>query len=339
MNPFRLTATQPRRPLLRLCLGLIGCCLGYLVLRKVEWGAFQKIVTHLSLRFLVGSLALGFLGISLRSLRLALILGAVHRYGAVWRSVAMGYLGGMVLPLGGGEIVKIASLRAQVQVTGAAAATSTLMDRFLDVFGLGSLLAMLAALGAAMQFRPSVAWALLGAAILSLAAASWLFHWALQTPSGRGISYLRARVRAIHKEILQFRNKFGNPKHALMLIGIQGVIVLVDVTGIWVGLMAFPFGVQLPYLVAMKLGAYLMLGAALPLLPGGLGVHQVASFLALTPAGVDAAGALAFSLVAQATTLIFLLALGLFAGWQSSVGNNLDAQERAPSDSSKADIT
>jgi len=64
-----------------------------------------------------------------------------------------------------------------------------------------------------------------------------------------------------------------------------------------------------------------MLGAALPLLPGGSGTFQVACLLALQPAGVSSAGAFAYSLVAQGTGLGLFCLFGTAAALWPGAGS------------------
>jgi uncharacterized membrane protein YbhN (UPF0104 family) len=121
----------------------------------------------------------------------------------------------------------------------------------------------------------------------------------------------------MYRESLRLLDAAGRPRNAAGLLALEGLIVILDVIVIRVGFLAFPFGPRASFGLAVKLGACLMLGSALPLLPGGLGVHQAACYIALVPAGTDAAGALAFSLVAQVTTLMLIGALGLASAWCS----------------------
>ena len=86
-----------------------------------------------------------------------------------------------------------------------------------------------------------------------------------------------------------------------------------DISGLWACFQAFPFTAQLPWFAAVKLDVFLMVGAALPLLPGGMGTHQIACLLALEPAGISHTGAFAFSVVAQGLGFILMGILGVVA--------------------------
>lgn len=313
MKPPLPRGRVPHHPILRLVLAAAGLALVAGVASRVEWHQLRQGVRGLRWPLLGAGVLLAAGAISLRALRLALVLRTPRRYAPVWRSVVMGYAGTLVLPLGGGEVAKIASLEALVGAPRMAAAAGVVLDRTLDVLGLGGLLAALAILGVALDLRRGPL--LAGAAILVALGVAGVV--ALRAPASLG-----RHPSWIVRKLMEAGDALAPLKDVRLLanvLALQAAITLLDVVGLFTSLHAFGFAGRVTFPVSMKLSAYMMLGAALPLLPGGLGTGQVASMLALVPAGASPGEAFAFSLVAQGATacLIGLLAL-LAVVWPSA---------------------
>ena len=306
-NPFRLVKDLPRRRGRQLGLGLLGAVLLMAVVHRVDGSQFRQALVGLRWSFLVACLFVGAAAIALRALRLTLLLGVTGGFTAVFRSVALGYLGMIVLPLGGGEVLKMATLKALLEVPAPTVATAWLLDRGLDVLGLAGLLCLLAGMGAGVPLRSvpprSVLW------VLGLALTGLGVLLALGRPVLRARQPWQARLAAMVGVLAALKR----PAHLARILGLQGLITALDVLGIWVGFQAFAFGPGLSWLTPVRLAAYVQIGAALPLLPGGLGTHQAACVLALAPAGVTASKAFAYSLVATGTGFAMLGFLGILA--------------------------
>jgi len=99
------------------------------------------------------------------------------------------------------------------------------------------------------------------------------------------------------------------PKLGLM----QGGIFALDILAAWCCLQAFSFGPELPASAALRLAFFSMVAFGIPLLPGGLGSHQVASILALSPFGISTSQAVAISLAGEITHMAAMSLLGLLA--------------------------
>jgi hypothetical protein len=240
--------------------------------------------------------------------------------------MALGYLGTFFLPLGGGELIKIGTLRMLLGMPGAAAVAGVFLDRLFDLLGLALLLGALAGTGVAVQFRAGPLWTgALAASALALVLGIFLFlrRQALRrgaAPARREASWVGQMLGHFAEVLCRLRR----PADLGRLLAAQAAVSVLDVAAIHVGLQAFTFGPSLHFMVSAKLSAYFMLGAALPLLPGGSGTFQVACLLALQPAGVSSAGAFAYSLVAQGTGFALFSCFGTAAAlWPRTGGADL----------------
>jgi len=306
MNPFRAPEALPRRPWLRLALGLAGLTLLAWVARHIEWHEFRMVLLNLRWPWLLAGMLLGCAAMGARAVRLTWILAAPSGFTKVWRAMALGYLGQAVLPLGAGELLKIGALQGMLRIPAAGAAAGAFLDRLFDLLGLAVLLGILALAGVTVQFREGslrMGLILLTSLVLALGAILILRSRIL----ARGDS----RARRLVEQIASVLDGLRRPAHLARLLAAQGAVSVLDVSATYVALHAFPFGPGLALIHSVKLSAFLMLGAALPLLPGGAGTLQVASLLALRPAGVSTSGAFAFSLVAQGTGLLLYGVMGL----------------------------
>lgn len=286
---------------------------------RVPWPDVRAALAGARPLYLVGSAGVAVLAVGARSLRLALLSGDASRHFGAWRAYALGYLASIVLPLGSGELVKVAAFQRVTGLGWARSGASVLLDRLMDLSGMAAVLGFMLAGGWLGGFRTGPVVAILGALALVLAGLGLVILRGdgprrllerLEAGGGRPwAAWLRRRYAQAHDQALLLRA----PGLAVRILLLQLLVLALDTTGAWLSLQAFPFGTGVDFLVPLRLNLYLMFAAALPLLPGSIGTYQVACLLALRPLGVPLPQALAFALVAQATTLLFLLGQGLVA--------------------------
>jgi uncharacterized protein (TIRG00374 family) len=271
----------------------------------------------LALPWLACALVLSLASVSLRALRLALVLGQVRAWIKVWCSVCLGYFGSLFLPLGGGEFVKVAALHRQMGLSLPRVGTALAMDRMFDMATLLALLLSVLGQGLLRSLRPGPVLVLAGGGAVLIALLLYLVvagdqfrfrlvNWAQRHP-GRH-PWLK-RFDEIHDQALALRRPLLLPRLGLL----QACIFSLDILAAWCCLLAFPFGAGLPASAALRLAFFSMVAFGVPLLPGGLGSHQAASILALAPFGIGAAQALAVSLAGEATHVAALSMLGILA--------------------------
>jgi uncharacterized protein (TIRG00374 family) len=104
----------------------------------------------------------------------------------------------------------------------------------------------------------------------------------------------------------------SRPKVLALAFGVTVMAFLVDYSALWFVLRGF--GWPLPFEAAMVVGVLIAFGSLLPAAPGNLGLYQLACVLALALYGVKESAAIAYSIVAQASTLAVIAALGAFVG-------------------------
>lgn len=298
-------------------MGVAGIALLVILACRVSWSEVITTLRGFSKPWLLVLIALTVLSVSLRALRLSLLLDPHASFLQTWRSVCLGYFGSLFLPLGGGEAVKVAAIRYESGASLSRAGTALTMDRLFDVCGLLVLLAAVAGWGPHFDFRlgPVMVLAIIAASLIALwgfllisgaSLKAQLTQWAGRHPGRHPWIH---RFDEVHSQAKQLRN----PRLILTLLLLQSCIFATDILGSVCGLAAFSFGRTLPVSAAFRLALFVMLGFGLPLLPGGLGSHQAASILALAPYGISSSQALALSLVGETVHMITLSGLGLVA--------------------------
>ena len=284
---------------------------------RVSWSEVVSTLRGLALPWLLGAFVLAIASVSLRALRLSVVLGQSSMRVRVWRSVCLGYFGSLFLPLGGGELVKVAALHHQTGLSLPRAGTALAMDRLFDVATLLALLMSVLGQGVVGTLRPGPVLVLAGGGAVAIALLLFLvvsgdrlrnrlLRWAQRHP-GRH-AWIR-RFDEIHDQALALRKPLLLPKLGLL----QACIFSMDILAAWCCLRAFPFGAGLPATATLRLAFFSMVAFGVPLLPGGLGSHQAASILALAPFGIRATQALAVSLAGEASHVAALSLLGILA--------------------------
>ena len=288
--------------------------LGFLTWR-MPWAETKVTLQGVRLNWWLPALMLGAFGVWFRALRLHLVLGIHGPLLGVWRSVALGYLAGLVLPAGGGELVKIQTLMKARDLDALHAGSAITLDRLFDMVGLVLGLALLAG----FQALPGSVGTLLN--VLSLVLLSTGLILVLLLFLGKAvffrISDSLSHLSWLAEKIERMGTLVGEAEHLrgsrtwLRLLLLQLFIVSFEVAVASVALRALPVMTPLPSWAGLQVLMFASIGFALPLLPGAAGSLQVAYILALSPFGVPLSQALAFSLLAHFGHLLVVLGHGL----------------------------
>ncbi len=300
---------------------IFGATVLGLVARRIPWQGTAATLKLASLGWLAFAVFASLTGVTLRALRLHVLLAFPGGFLRTWRCVALGALGGALLPFGGGEVVKVAALRAHAGVPPIRGTAAVALDRLFDLSVLLALI--LGALGPAANFT------LRSAPLLALETVTFLLVATLLVIAlGGGVirrwivkrftffSPWLARYDHVHDLVAQFRK----PRLLVSLAALQSGAIAMDFLSVHLTLAAFPFGGALPFAATLRTTVFILLAFALPVGPGALGSHQVASLLALRSFGPTPAEALAFSLAAQGCYFIVIGVLSAVAFASAELG-------------------
>jgi len=295
---------------------LVSAALLYGALRGVAWSRVWDIIAHADLRYIGAGTAITCWSYFVRSARWRILLNAEGRLGAgtvFWANMA-GYLGNSFLPARAGEVVRTMLICGQSALSKTYVLTTALSERMMDAVAL-----VLWSAIALWGVNPKPAWMReVSGGMTAVAAAGTLLVVVL--PHIRGWlealleripmpGAIRGRLLGLTGQVLRGLRAFHDWKRLAGFVLLTVVIWVSDAVGTMIGARALGLHVTFP--AAMLLLAGMGLGSALPSTPGYVGVYQFAAVTILTPFGISRDGALAYSLVAQATGYVLVLAGGL----------------------------
>jgi uncharacterized protein (TIRG00374 family) len=280
----------------------------------MPWLEALRTLAEIRLSWWLPAVAMGAFGIWLRSLRLHWVLGSKGSLFNVWRSVALGYLAGLVLPAGGGELVKLRVIMKSRGLDLLHAGAGVALDRMLDLVGL---VLGLAVLGMLQELPGSVGTLLRGLSVILVLTGFllllFLFHGkAFITRFSSTFAHLPWLSSHLEKvnTMLDEAEHLRASRTWIRLLLFQVFITSFEVLTASIALKALPLTVVLPGWAGLQVLMFASIGFALPLLPGAAGSLQVAYIAALHPWGVAIPQALAFSLLAHLGHLLVVLGHG-----------------------------
>ncbi len=289
---------------------------GYVATRDVDAAAAWRALGEAQLLWLVPSAAALAVAIFLRAWRWQLMFEPRSRppFGAVSRSLLLGYLFNNVLPMRAGELVRIETLHQDTRTPRAEALATVVIERLFDV------LSLLALLFSAVLWLPAVSW-LRQAAIAALVAVAVLIAVvaALSLYGDRAVRILLAPLRLVPA----FRT--ARLEHAVQNI-MRGCVAVRDLgtslrvfavtTASWLvmgfsfWLLGLGFDLDIPPSAGLLVVITVNLTLILPSAPGGLGLFEAATVVALHAYGVDQSEALSYGLVLHALNFVPFVAIG-----------------------------
>jgi len=256
---------------------------------------------------LAAAMAINFVQIGLKATRLRTLLLPVKRVrlAALYRYILLGYAGNNVLPLRGGEVVRLALLRQREAIPAGAFMGVFSAERVLDgasVVAVAAVVPLLAPLPPAARFGLGVlVAATLGGYIALLAiAARWGTMPADAGRLRRFIANLALGARALRRPAL-LASSLASSVGALVC---EAAIVLLVMKGL-----------ALPLIPAAAPLIILFVNLALtaPNVPANLGAFEAGAVIALTVCGVSETPALAFALAYHAVHLVPVTLAGALA--------------------------
>jgi uncharacterized protein (TIRG00374 family) len=254
--------------------------------------------------WIAASLAAYGFAIFLRGWRWDRILnlsGIPHERADAFWLIPVAYAGNTVLPLRGGEILRISLLSKRANASAREVIGSVIAERILDVTTLAVLFAVLTWTG--VDGAPTGKIAAYVAATLVIFAAALLFVYLLLRRRGRFDAFA-GRVRPYAQGSRLFTNRQG-----FTLAGMSGVIWLLE--GLTVMLVGRSLGIHLGLLPALLTNVIATLASAIPAGPGFVGTYDGGILLGLHAAGVNGGAATGFLILVRFVVFVPVTIVGL----------------------------
>lgn len=256
------------------------------------------------LAWLAASLGAYALAIVLRGWRWHRILNLSRiphqRADAFWL-MPVTYMGNTVLPLRGGEILRITLMSSRTTARTSEVVGSVIAERILDVATLAVLFAVLTWSG--VDGAPTGKIAAYFAAGLVLLAAALLFVYLVLRRRGRFDAFA-GRIRPYAHASRLFAHAEG-----FTLAGMSGLIWLLE--GATVMLVGRSLGIHLGLLSALLTNVIATLASAIPAGPGFVGTYDGGILLGLHAAGVNGGAATGFLILVRFIVFVPVTIVGL----------------------------
>lgn len=297
---------------------------------RMDWAQFQAALADVRWHWVAAGCLGVAMTISVRAARWTALSGARAFAGSYWNATVVGYVGNMLYPGRAGEVLRIAALRKALRVPPGELVATALMDRMADVIALGFIAA------AAGVYTTAISGDALVRVVISMLLAPAVGLVALLALGRRlqpGIARLCARLPGEWSgriprwfgQALDACRALGRRERWIPVVVFTAVAYCIDYAVLWLFLKAF--GWQLPLGAAVTVGVLLAIGTLLPAAPGYLGIYQVACVLGLAPYGIGESAALAYSVVAQGSTVLAIASLGMVAAVRYGSGFRLRQSE------------
>ncbi len=310
-----------------------------LAFRGLQPEQFWASLSQLDPSLLLISSLVYFLAMLIIAFRWQILLHSVKRVplAALFKLVAIGYMGNNAYPLRAGDGLRIALLSREHHIPLLRATTIIAVEHLYN----GTIMMAFILLGlAAIDLESPTVEAIFGltAPLVSMAIAAALFLAAKPTMLRRLVGWAVMRLpRALGKaaqrlseDVIAGLESLRSPRHFLGALLASFLTWGVEAGTYW--LVMFAFGLELNYAVALLLVGAVNLAGLIPASPGQVGVNEFVVITILTALGLPAATATAYAVVAHLVIwlpptvlgFVFLLRQGL--GW-SDIGRARKSQE------------
>lgn len=304
-----------RKPWKRYVLSAIVLGVLVWVVSRQDWGQVFHEVRSLDANVLVQVAPVLLLNMILRAFRWRTLLGRRDAGSwAVFSSLMIGYLANIILPVRGGDLVRIYALRQMSSIPAARIFSSVVVERILDM---ASVLFVIAAL----TFTSGLpAWMRDGALMLGLGSAAGLAGLILISLFGQHLipkllSPVVKRAPALGEKLVQLAleftsgvQRFKRPIVGTAFMGATGIIWLTEVALVLIVASAFALPLD------VRDGALLMLfslfSSLIPAMPGQLGTFELAMVTGLEFIGHSGVKALPFAVTLHMVLLAGSCVLG-----------------------------
>lgn len=295
---------------------------------RLDWAEFRATIANVKWSWVAGSAVAIALSITIRSARWLGISGAkVRQLGAYWNSTIIGYVGNVLYPGRAGEVLRIAALHHALRLPPGDLMSKAVVDRMADVVFLG--LAAFYVAGIATRNIGSEALFASMVVIIAVPVVAFvvflLLGAHLKPLVNRLASFLpglwRDRVPRWYGQMLAACAEMANPRRLGAASALTLLAYGVDYTSFWLFLRAFDWPLSMN--AAMTTAVLVAIGSVLPAAPGNIGIYQAACVIGLGAYGIAESSALAFSVVAQGSTIVVIGILGTIVAARYGMGFGL----------------
>jgi len=294
-------------------IALSAALLGWLLWR-VDLGALGHQLGKTHWGWALVTCGLSLLGLWARARRWYYLFPPGSHPPALGRAVMIGYMGNNVLPLRAGEILRVYVVSRHWPLGFWLPLATLVVERILD--GLAVVL-MLGSLALLMPVPAALKWAALAILAIDVVITGVLTAITVSPELCRGlVTRLAGRWPGLERRLGRVFEMFvrglagvRTPAHAVPIVGWSVLVWLLPALTAWTAM--FAARIDLPFLAAWAVLAFVGLGVSLPSAPGYIGVFHTAAVFALGMFGVAGPEAFGYALLYHACGFIPIT----LAGW------------------------
>lgn len=314
---------------------LVSALFAWLALRGVDWREAWTALHRCNYWWLAPALVALAATIPLKALRWQFLFARRTRppFGAATVALVVGLFFNSILPARAGEAARVVALNRDAGTSRGEAVATVALERVFDV------LALLLVLFVGVPWLPQVTWlhtaAGLAIALAVVVAATVVAVGVWGERPLRLVLLPLARLPFVPAERVEAFVR--NAHHGLAAIRSARLAVVVSLltVSVWL-LLALStwflmrgFDLGLPFLAAVLVVVAINLALVLPSSPGGIGVFEAATLVALHAYGIPDSRAISFALVLHAVNLVPYLAAGLAVTHLHATGRTSGLERRA----------
>ncbi len=292
----------------------------WVALRGLRLESVVEILQHGTYWWLVPSVAVYFLAVGARTWRWQYMLRPLKFISLrrLFPVVVIGYMGNNVYPFRAGEVLRSYVLRRREDVPMSASLATVIVERVFD--GLVMLMFVFAALPLAPLPNDNIRTVVILASVTFFGAL--IFFLALAAMPERAMrmieiitnAFLPIRVRQPTLELatrfLEGLESLRNVRDVIMIFVTSIVIWLLETVKYWFVMQAFDF--EVTFFALMLMNGVVNLATTLPSAPGYVGTFDAPGIAVLEMYGVEAAIAIAYTLVLHAALWLPITLLGIY---------------------------
>lgn len=294
----------------------ISAAFAWLALRDVDWTAAWSALAACNWRWLVPSLLALAAASVVKTLRWQYLFlpGSRPRFRPALVALLVGLFFNTILPARAGEAARVVSINRESATSRGEAATTIVLERVFDV------LALLLILFVTLPWLPPLSWVRAAAAMAVAVATGLAVAVVLVARFGdRALATVLRPLTVLPRVTRDHVDRLVRSSHdglagirsarlalASSLLTLASWLLLALST--WC--LMEGFGLELPFAAALLVVIAINLALILPSSPGGLGVFEAATLVALRAFGIPDSRAISYALALHAVNLIPYLAAG-----------------------------
>ena len=280
------------------------------VLRGVAWAQVGKTLRGASLPLLVAVVAVNACMMTLKAVRLQLLLTSTASLKACLLAKVTASAINNVVPFRGGDLARLWMLERHARIPKAAAVAVGVVEALFELLALAAISLAGASMIPGQRWAIHVTPALLGASVILIAALKYLSGRSMARPAAaRGPFDLSGRLRALAERLRAGTSGLRQPGAVAVVLILSFCVWGLEIAMVVLAARSVHLALSPALAAVVLLGINLAL--ALPSMPAGAGTFEGGALLVLVLSGVAKEAGLAFALLYHLVQVVPVTLVGM----------------------------